>query len=113
MGDLWGLNADEFTEEQKKGISLLLVNTAHGSHVFDKLPLERQPFPVERAVAGNPRLAAPIAMPTERAAFFAAYALQPFDEVRKKFCAPPNLALRAAKVILTPEMRAKIRSKLK
>ena len=113
LGDFWGLKDDELPEEQEKGINLLLVNTAHGSHIFDQLPLSRQAFPVERAVAGNPRLASPIARPEERAAFFAAYALEPFDQVRKKYCGKPPLPVRAVGKVLSPEVKAKIRKKLK
>ena len=113
LGDFWGLKSEELPEEQKKGISLLLVNTAHGSHVFDRLPLVRRPFPVERAVAGNPRLASPIGRSGDRAAFFAAYALQPFEQVRRKFFALPPLPVRLAGKVLSPEVKTKIRSKLK
>ena len=113
LGDFWGLSPEELPEEQKKGVSLLLVNTAHGSHIFDRLPLCRQPFPVERAVAGNPRLASPIGRSPQRAAFFAAYALQPFDAVRKRFFALPPAPVRLAGKVLSPEVKAKIRSKLK
>ena len=113
LGDFWGLQPEELAEQQEKGVSLLLVNTPHGSHMFDRLPLNRQPFPVERAVAGNPRLATPIPRSADRAAFFAAYALQPFDRVRKKFCTVPPLPVRMASKMLSPELKAKIRSKLK
>ena len=113
LGDFWGLKDDELPEEQKKGVSLLLVNTRHGSHIFDKLSLARRAFSLERAIAGNPRLASPIAQSADRAAFFAAYALEPFDRVRKKFCAMPPLPVRAAGKLLSPETKAKIRSKLK
>ncbi|MCF2663539.1 polysaccharide pyruvyl transferase family protein [Oscillibacter valericigenes] len=113
LGDFWGLRPDELPEQQEKGVNLLLVNTAHGSHIFDQLPLSRQAFPVERAVAGNPRLASPIQQPADRAAFFAAYALEPFDRVRKRFCGLPPLPVRAAGKLLSPELKAKIRSKLK
>ena len=113
LGDFWGLRPDELSEQQEKGVNLLLVNTAHGSHIFDQLPLIRQAFPVERAVAGNPRLASPIQQPADRAAFFAAYALEPFDRVRKRFCGLPPLPVRAAGKLLSPELKAKIRSKLK
>ena len=81
LGDFWGLRPDELPEQQEKGVNLLMVNTAHGSHLFDQLPLNRQAFPAERAIAGNPRLASPISRPADRAAFFAAYALEPFDRV--------------------------------
>ena len=113
LGDFWGLRPDELPEQQEKGVNLLLVNTAHSSHIFDQLPLSRQAFPIERAIAGNPRLASPIEQPPDRTAFFAAYALEPFEQVRKKFCALPPLPVRAAGKILSPEVKAKIRKKLK
>ena len=113
LGDFWGLRPDELPEQQEKGVNLLLVNTAHGSHIFDQLPLGRQAFPIERAVAGNPRLASPIEQPPDRTAFFAAYALEPFDQVRKKFCALPPLPVRMAGKVLSPEVKAKLRKKLK
>jgi coenzyme F420-reducing hydrogenase beta subunit len=113
LGDFWGLRPDELCDQQEKGVSLLIVNTAHASHIFDRLPLGRQPFSPERAVAGNPRLASPIAQPGDRAAFFAAYALQPFDQVRQKFLRLPSLPVRIAARALSPEAKAKIKSKLK
>ncbi len=113
LGDLWGLASDELPEQQQRGVSLLLINTKHGSHIFDQLPLNRQAFPVERAVAGNPRLAGPIEQPGDRSAFFAAYALEPFDVVLRKFCALPPLPVRAAGKILSPEAKARIRKLLR
>ena len=113
LGDLWGLKPDEFPEQQHAGVSLLLVNTPHGSYLFDQLDLECQPFPVERAVAGNPRLAGPIGPAADRAAFFASYAVEPFDEVRKHFFKLPSLPVRAAGKLLSPEVKAKIKAKLK
>ena len=83
LGDFWGLRPEELPDQQMKGVSLLLVNTAHGSYLFDQLPLAKQPFPPERAIAGNPRLASPIPASPDRTAFFAAYATEPFDRVRR------------------------------
>ena len=113
LGDLWGLRPGELPEEQQKGVSLLLVNTPHASHVFDQLPLCRRPYSLERAVEGNPRLASPTAQPADRAAFFAAYAREPFDQVARKFCALPPLPLRAVGKVLSPEMKARIKRVLK
>ena len=89
------------------------MNTAHGSHLFDQLPLSRQAFPVERAIAGNPRLVSPTSCPPDRASFFAAYALEPFDAVRKRFFTLPSLPVRAAGKLLSPELKAKLRKKLR
>ena len=113
LGDFWGLKPDELPEQQEKGVSLLLVNTPHGSHLFDQLPLARVAFPMERAIAGNPRLASPIARPADRAAFFASFALEPFDRVRRKFCSVPPLPVRTASKLLTPEVKAKIRKTIR
>ena len=113
LGDFWGLRPEELPEQQEKGVSLLMVNTAHGSYVFDQLPIVRKKFPVERAIAGNPRLASPIAQPADRAAFFAAYALEDFETVRKRFLRLPPAPVRAAGKLLSPEIKARLRKKLK
>ena len=112
LGDFWGLRPDELPEQQQKGVSLLLVNTPHASYVFDQLPLVRRPFPVERAIAGNPRLSSPIAQPPARPAFFAAYALEPFDQVVRRFFALPPLPVRAAGKVLSPGVKAALRKVL-
>ena len=112
LGDLWGLRPDEFPEQQHAGVSLLLVNTPHGSYLFDQLKLNCQPFPVERAVAGNPRLARPIGPAADRASFFASYAVEPVEEVRRQFVRLPSLPVRAAGKLLSPEAKAKLTAKL-
>ncbi|MEG1988020.1 MAG: polysaccharide pyruvyl transferase family protein [Oscillibacter sp.] len=113
LGDFWGLKPDELAEQQEKGVSLLLVNTAHGSLLFDRLPLAKQGFPPERAIAGNPQLAVPTEPSADRAAFFASYALEPFETVRKRFFRLPPLPVRLAGRILSPEAKAKLRKKLR
>ena len=45
-------------------------------------------------------------------AFFAAYAVEPFDQVRKRYCSVPPLPIRLAGRVLSPEVKAKIRQKL-
>ena len=62
---------------------------------------------------GNPRLAFPIAQPPERSAFFAAYALQPFEEVRQSFFKMPPLPVRMASKMLSPELKEKIKQKIR
>ncbi|MBR3640471.1 MAG: polysaccharide pyruvyl transferase family protein [Oscillibacter sp.] len=113
LGDLWGLRDDELPDEQTRGVSLLLVNTARASYLFDRLPLSREPYPPERAVAGNPRLASPMPASPARTAFFAAYAAEPFEQVRKEwFRLPPRLAREAAK-LLSPEWKERAKKLLK
>ena len=92
LGDFWGF--DEYPGEQDRGISLLTVNTLRGAYVFDQLPLICKPATVEQAVRGNPRLASPTPPQPQRAAFFSAYALEPFENVRKRFLTLPPLPVR-------------------
>ncbi len=71
--------------QQEAGMSMLMVNTPHGSHVFDQLPMEKVSITVEQAIAANPRLSRPTPAHPQRSAFFAAYAVEPFDVVYRRF----------------------------
>ncbi len=83
LGQFKGL--DFCPEEQKKGVSLLLVNTARGARTLDVLPLHKERRTLEEAVAANGALSAPVESPAERTAFFDAFARQPFQQVRNRF----------------------------
>ena len=54
-----------------------------------------------------------IAPAADRAAFFASYAVEPFAAVRRRFFKLPSLPVRAAGRLLSPEVKEKIRRKLK
>ena len=60
-------------------------------------------------MAGNPRLARPIGPAADRASFFASYAVEPFEEVRRQFFRLPSLPVRAAGKLLSPEAKAKLK----
>ena len=100
LGDFWGLN--DYPEEQGLGISLLMVNTPHGAYVFDRLPLVRKPATLQQALKGNPRLSSPTPPQPQRNAFFTAYALEPFEKVRKRFLTLPPLPLRLLRKAFPP-----------
>ena len=111
LGDCWGLGPEDLPEEQRDGISLLLVESPHGERVLDQIPVIRRPWPLDRAVSGNPNLSAPTARPADRDAFFSAYALDPFGQVRRRWISPPSLPVRIAKKILSPKIRELLRGK--
>ena len=71
LGNFRGLGADLSAEEQK-GVSLLLVNSVKGAHVFDALPLRREKRTMAEATARNDALCAPLCPSEERSDFFAA-----------------------------------------
>ncbi len=84
LGDFRGLPKDFYPEEQKKGISLLLVNSVKGAHVFDTLPLKRCKRTVEEAVACNGALCA-LPVGEERREFFEAMNKAPFIKVESQY----------------------------
>ena len=105
LGDFWDLN--DLEEQQRWGIILLLVNTPHASYILDQLPLTRKPFPLETALAGNPRLISPTVRPADRDAFFASYAVDSFPRVCQKYLdAPPWLARKVGKALSPEENQA-------
>lgn len=95
LGTYAGLPRDFYPEEQKKGISLLLINSAKGAHFFDTLPLKKEKRPLQEAVTGNAALTAPVPVSPERKAFFDAFALQSFHQVRNRYLTPPALPIPA------------------
>ena len=97
LGDYRALSKDFAPEEQKKGVSLLLINSVKGAHMFDLLPLKKEKRPLSEAAAANAALFAPPAAPEERAAFFDAFSRQTFQQVREKFLVPAPLPVEAVK----------------
>lgn len=83
--------ADFPAEEQRKGISLLLINSVKGAHMFDTLPLKKEKRPLSEVAAANAALTGPTAEPADRAAFFDAFAQQSFQQVRQRFLIPSPL----------------------
>ena len=85
IGHYRGLPKDFAPEEQQKGISLLLVNSVKGAHMFDMLPLKREKRPLSEVMAANAALSAPIAPAEDRDTFFDAFSLQSFQQVRQQY----------------------------
>lgn len=71
LGNFRGLGEDLAAEEQK-GVSLLLVNSVKGAHLFDALPLRREKRTMAEATAHNDALCAPLCAAEERSDFFTA-----------------------------------------
>ena len=85
MGTFRNLPKDFFPQEQKAGVSLLLINTVKGAHIFDQLPLKREPRTLEEAVAGNAALRGAAAAPPDRQRFFEELEHVPFRKVCDRF----------------------------
>ena len=70
LGDSWGSTLD--TEEQAKGISLILSQTEKGDFLLNLANVHLESVDVERAIANNKQLRAPSKKPQEHDLFFAA-----------------------------------------
>lgn len=103
LGMFRGLPKDFHPEMPRSCISLLLVNSMKGAHIFDTLPLQREKRHISEAVACNRALSAPPEPSPQRSAFFAAFAQQPFQQVRSHFLSNAALpqAIRQLRRLLT------------
>ena len=72
-------------QQQKAGMSLLLINSVKGAHIFDQLPLKREPRTLEEAVADNAALRAAAVQPPDRQRFFEELEHTPFRKVCDRF----------------------------
>lgn len=76
---------DFFPQQQRSGMSILLVNSVKGAHIFDQLPLKRECFTLEEAVADNAALRGAAAPPPDRQKFFDELDRLPFRKVCDRF----------------------------
>lgn len=79
LGDFWGIWDYDAKIDDKKGTSLVLINTQKGKQFFERLKSKfslLKIVPIEMAVNGNPTLNKAIPAPKERAAYL---------EIRKKY----------------------------
>ena len=97
LGSCRSLPKDFAPEEQRKGISLLLVNSVKGAHMFDLLPLKKEKRPLSEAAAANAALSSPPLPAEDRAAFFDAFSRQSFQQVREKFLQTSALPVESVK----------------
>ncbi len=74
-------------DEQKQGVTMLLINSVKGAHVVDTLALKKVARTLDEAVAGNVALRQPREPSPYREAFFAALRQAPFQQVRIKYLA--------------------------
>ncbi len=85
LGGYENLPRTSCPDGQDTDVSMLMVNSIHGAHMFDLLPLHKERRPLTEATACNTALREPPSQSADRAAFFDAYARQPFQQVRNRF----------------------------
>ena len=115
LGDFWGLAPDALPVDAAGGVSLLLVNSAQGERLWPEISrrVGSVPRPWAEAAAGNPRLLSPTPKNPKRAVFFAQRAARGYGAAERACLSLPPLPYRAAAKVLTPGMKARIRTILK
>ncbi len=87
IGDFWGINKNNPALDDKKGTSLVLVNSEKGREIFEKTRTKMkicEQTPLEWAIPGNPTLAHPFRSHPARARFFRDLDLKPLAELVDK-----------------------------
>ena len=85
LGDLWGVLQIAPNMYDKKGVSVLFVNTLKGRKIFEKLQsqLSWQPVAAEQALAYNPLFSRSVEKNPYRSAFFAHYRKEPLTRLMR------------------------------
>lgn len=83
MGDLWGIQQICAHFYDKKGVSVLFVNTPKGQHIFEQIQasLAYEPVPFQQVIKYNPYYAASVPEHPKRAEFFARYQTEPLNKL--------------------------------
>ena len=86
LGDLWGVLQIAPNMYDKKGVSVLFVNTLKGRKIFEKLQsqLSWQPVAAEQALAYNPLFSRSVEKNPYRSAFFAHYRKEPLTRLMRR-----------------------------
>lgn len=96
-GDSWGTELS--IEEQQKGVSLILMQTAKGEHLLNNLPLVQKDVDINKARAANHQLIEPNAIHPKREQFFNQLEKSSFNSAVRK-CLPVKRFKQFVKTIL-------------
>lgn len=98
IGDSWGSNLDEI--QQKKGVSLLLIQTEKGRNLLKEADVELFDVDINKSIEANHQLEHPSVMPEQRKAFFDGLSKgRGFNSLVKK-CYPKQCIKQDIKAIL-------------
>ncbi|MCQ2049611.1 MAG: Coenzyme F420 hydrogenase/dehydrogenase, beta subunit C-terminal domain [Candidatus Saccharibacteria bacterium] len=91
LGDYWGISKYHPEMNDNKGTSVVLLNTAHGSELFDSVAdkVVQCDSKAEYAIAGNPCIVRSEKEHPKRAEFFANLDKYTLDQLIKKYCPYP------------------------
>lgn len=87
IGDFWGVDNVAPELNDKKGTSLILINTSHGQKLWDKVNsgFEHKEIDFKKAIRKNPPLTKSAKRYSRREKFFADYLTKGYGYVEKKY----------------------------
>ena len=96
LGDYWGISKYHPEMNDNKGTSVVLLNTAPGSMLFESVAdkVVQCDSNVEYAIAGNPCIVRSSKQHPKRAEFFANLDKYSLDQLIKMYCPLPSLPRR-------------------
>lgn len=91
LGDFWGVNNYYPEMYNKKGVSAIIINTAKGLDIFNKISsnLEYKNCKLEEILSGNPSLKLSGKYPTRRNEFFDNIDILNINDLTKKYTKRP------------------------
>ena len=97
LGDYWGISKYHPEMNDDKGTSVVLLNTIHGSELFDSVAdkVIRCDSNIEYAIAGNPCIVRSSKPHPKRAEFLANLDRFSLDQLVKRYCPLPSFFTRA------------------
>jgi len=96
LGDYWNIASVHPKMDDDNGTSVVLLNTTHGSELFDAVAdkVIQSNSKVEYAITGNPCIVHSSKQHPKRAEFFANLDKYTLDQLIKKYCPYPSLLKR-------------------
>ncbi|MBP3626430.1 MAG: Coenzyme F420 hydrogenase/dehydrogenase, beta subunit C-terminal domain [Clostridia bacterium] len=91
LADFWGIEKINPNMDDKKGTSLLFINSLKGTDLFDSIKEKTiyEPTNLHEAVSYNGAAVSSASLPKERGAFFEFFQVNSISKTLKTFCLPP------------------------
>lgn len=88
LGDFWGIDSVLPEMNDKKGTSLVILNTSKGHELFESISpkLKSSEVDFDSAIMKNPMMLASVSKPDGRDSFFQDANMMTFDKLIKKHC---------------------------
>lgn len=99
LADFWGIEKNDRTFNDNKGVSLVLVSTQKGMEIFEQAKSKFEWFECKLEQCIQPSFVKPISVSPRRVSFWNDYKVMDFKTFLKKYTTPQSVPLKAKKMI--------------